>query len=585
MSAKTFWPKLRLSLFFALVLATLMSLLVSYKILIENFLKQISSSYGLSDEGFLLGMLRTRSQGNTENYIWPFAEVLRILFEISGGNILLYRLIGIIIIATLFCYLISLTMKANLDKFILALVATLIFTLFVTFPTPYSFLLITPGYQWIVIVSSTFITLLMIIRKNLLSFNQIEIIFINFLVVGSILARPTSGLVILALLGIYSAPQMKYFLMRFLLPQFFVWATVFFLNILNLRGRFSELYIMTQVVDPNGYNLLNEIIDIGVPFLFCAAAINLGFLISLKVGSTTPLEKYQKYWLGVSIVAVMWLLTLEVSKSKLILFLGIYALLLGCLSFVVFQKIEIVLKLHLLSFSPFFSQFGSNISSLANSLYLFLSLSIFFVSLLINIEKTRDYTQFKFNVQLGVISILFLNSFIYVNYVNGINNATFEKSVGEFASTKALADGLMYNESRLQKLDSFKSQANIVGRKVTDLSFWHPGLITFAGGYPDGWYLADDYFIDSIDRQFSFLIERNNPRMFSKDSLILLESGNPEKPSSICLPITKYIINITLKETIIRNKVNVPVQLITTYESSPEDSTLYPNYAVLVKVC
>ena len=73
--------------------------------------------------------------------------------------------------------------------------------------------------------------------------------------------------------------------------------------------------------------------------------------------------------------------------------------------------------------------------------------------------------------------------------------------------------------------------------------------------------------------------------MFSKDSLILLESGRPEKPSLICVPIVSYILLTPLSETISDNDLNVNVQLVATYESSPEDLTLYPNYAVLVKVC
>jgi hypothetical protein len=582
-----FLSKFKFVLFCSLVLAVVSSLFISLKILIVNFTNQIYSGYGLGDEGFLLGMLRLRSQGNVENHIWPFTEVLRIPFEISGGNIFLYRLIGILVIAGLFCYLLLAIKNANFDKFIFVVIATVTSSLFLTFPTPFNFLLITPGYQWILIVSSTVVTFLMIFRKNLQDFNNIEIFLVNMLVIFSILARPTGGIVTLALIGIYAAPNIKFFSLRIFLPQCFIWATVFFLNILNLRGRFFELYQASQVNQQKGYNLLlnEKILDIGLPFLFCAAAITLSFLISLRVGNEIPLEKYQKYLIGLSTVTIVWLLTLELSKSKMILFLAIYAFFLGCFSSVICQKIDIVLKLLLLSFLPFFSQFGSTVPSLVNPLYLFLSLSLFFVSLLIHVGKTCRNTDFKFDVQLMIISILFLYSIFYVSYAKQINNETYEKSVGEFATAKSITDGLMYNEFRLQKLDDFNSQANIGGKNVTDLSFFHPGLITFAGGHIDGWITSDKYFIESIDQAFSFLLEKNDPHMFSKDSFILLESGQLEKPNSACRPITSYILATPLSEALLDNELNVDVQLVATYESSPEEVNLYPNYAVLVQVC
>ena len=582
---RLFVPKFKLVLFCTLGVAAISLLFISFRILIENFTRQVSSSYGISDEGFLLAMLKMRSQGNVENHIWPFTEILRIPFEISGGNVFLYRLTGILVIVGLFSYLLLVIKKANFDKFIFVVITTVTASLFLTFPTPFNFLLITPGYQWILILSSTVITLLMMFRKNLQDFNHIEIILVNVLVISSILARPTGGIVILALIGIYAVPHMKSFSLRILLPQSVIWATVVLLNIFNLRERFIALYLASQEFDPNGYNLLNEIPDIGLPFLFCTATVTLGFLISLKLGSATPLEKYECYLIGISTVAIFLLISLKLSTSKLVLVLVIYAFSLGCLSFVVFRRIETVLKLFLISFCPFFAQFGSNISSLVNPLYLYLSLSVFFVSLLIKLEKAHHYANFKLNVQLGVVFILFLNSLIYLNYAKQNNNVSYEKSVGETATTRSNTDGLMYNEFRLQNLDSFKSQAKIGGKKVTDLSFWHPGLIVFAGGYPNGWSLPDEYFIESIDRQLRFLIERNDPRMFSKDSLILLESGKPEQPNSICLPITSYVLNSSLGEAILDRNLNVLVQVVAVYESSPEDFTLYPNHAVLVKVC
>jgi hypothetical protein len=582
-----FLSKFKFVLFCSLALAVVSSLFISLKILIVNFTNQIYSGYGLGDEGFLLGMLRLRSQGNVENHIWPFTEVLRIPFEISGGNILLYRLIGILVIAGLFCYLLLVIKNANFDKFIFVVIATVTSSLFLTFPTPFNFLLITPGYQWILIVSSTVITLLMIIRKNLQDFNNTEIILVNLLVIFSILARPTGGIVTLVLIGIYASPHIKFFSLRILLPQFLIWAMVFFLNIFNLRGRFFELYQASQVNQQKGYNLsLNEkVLDIGLPFLFCAAVVTLSFLISFKVGSALPLDKYQKYLIILSTVTILWLLTLELSKSKWILYLVVYAFVLGCFSFAVFQKIELVLKLFLLSFLPFFSQFGSTVTSLANPLFLFLSLSLFFVSLLVHARKTYCYTEFKCNAQLMIIFILFLYSIFYVNYAKQNDNKTYEKSVGKFATAKSITDGLMYNEVRLQNLKDFTSQANIGGKNVTDLSFFHPGLITFAGGHTDGWITSDKYFIESIDQAFSFLLEKNDPHVFSKNSFILLESGKPEKPNADCRPITSYVLAAPLRDAILDNELNVNVKLLATYESSPEEFNLYPNYAVLVKVC
>jgi hypothetical protein len=64
-----------------------------------------------------------------------------------------------------------------------------------------------------------------------------------------------------------------------------------------------------------------------------------------------------------------------------------------------------------------------------------------------------------------------------------------------------------------------------------------------------------------------------------------LESGQLEKPNSACRPITSYILATPLSEALLDNELNVDVQLVATYESSPEEVNLYPNYAVLVQVC
>ena len=117
----------------------------------------------LTDESFNL-MNLTNSQ---DNFAWPYSRILGPIFNLLNKDIAQFRIADLVILSVLCLFGSVITLseaRKGKSKNILLLPSAIslqvVIILFV--PSVFRYLLVTPGYQWILITGSLLLTILLI---------------------------------------------------------------------------------------------------------------------------------------------------------------------------------------------------------------------------------------------------------------------------------------------------------------------------------------------------------------------------------------------------------------------------------------
>ena len=573
----------------------------------QQFYANIKTGYGLTDEGAQLMALHERALHGKTSFTWTFVEPLNLIFSLSNLDIIRFRVFGLLILLAIpiFFFFRNLTKSKSKNIFLLFLSCILLLSV-MTIPSVFRYLLVTPTYQWTILVSSVLINIVYFGKSpQKVWLRYTSVMAVTLLVLGMGLSRPTSGLVglftVVAYLLTLSFKNLKAAIV-ILVFQLIIFVILIVSNLYNLQYRLQESIKISQSFDPKGYNILAEIRDVVFSVIYLLFFSILVFFISKylfnnqkfkKAKARFPVFNFSLPMVALTLLALIYIYSrIKISIPSLGFLLAMIvlnAILGGCL--IDFKKF---IALWILSSLPYTSQFGSNTPAIGNVQILFLSqslltLGIFLQAFFAENPKSREESS---KVQampqpLKVLSFttLLISLFTYSNFADSQVGNNFEKTLYPMASAKSPTNGLYYTPEKLASLETFSRSASLQsGEEVIDLSSFHPGLILYAGGIQSQRALPDKHWIYNIKKQIEFVMELHGEQLKAKNTKVLLET-NLKSATTDCVNLSSLIALQEISSELKAQNFNVKVRPRGFYVSSPEDLTLYPNNAVLVETC
>jgi hypothetical protein len=566
----------------------------------------LNSGYGLSDESFAINALRERIINGFSSHSFTFTEPLVGLFWIAGENIYLYRIAGLmVLVAIVILFMLKNITKSLIQNVLLLLMGTYLFVSILTIPSVFRYLLVTPTYQWTLLVCSTILNVLLLGHQPCRKFYRIVLnISLTVLIFAMTLSRPTSGgvaliSVLLYLLSIESWKSKSVIFITF--SQSTLLLIVFVFNISNLRSRFLEIVSASQAGDPNGYSLITEIADV-VSGIFILSLISIAvFFLTRHILDSTDTDSSKSLYrdssrLILAFTATLILILLSVSELTNLFLSQKYLLIVSVVTAILaatFIKIREYFGMFVISLLPFSSQFGSNTPALGNIQILLLCQSLLLIGVsmrafFIDKERIEDRKiALNFN-QLSLLlfaTALIFSLIMFNSFANSQVGNNYEKTLYPKAASKSTVNGLYYTFEKLQSLDKFSKEANLDRNdEVIDLSSFHPGLILYAGGITAQRWIPDKHFIYRIKEQIEFVMILHGKSVKKQGTNILVETNLKVIPKQ-CTELSSLMAVTEISNELKNQGFDPRVRFKGLYFSFPEDLTLYPNNALLVETC
>lgn len=552
--------------------------------------QRIKIGVGLTDEAFglLFGLDRARNGQTSNTYL--FADLTAPILNLTQFNVIEFRRVGFLILVSLGSYFSIKTLRSSCDLNLVERInyCLIYLTVIVLVSSSFRFLLITPSYQWIVMVASIFLAIILF-RSNLEdSFRKS--VFVSFaistLVVLIEFSRLTSGAITWIAISTYllgKFQKKKIILINFFLILFH---SIYFLLFHNSFYISIQRYYNLSKLDPNGSNLLFEILDVGKSTTIFTFLI----LAGARLGSIMFIENkylFNKNYFGWKDIAVSFSLIIllfdfqyrDISHLLSLLFVVVIGFLLGI------KNVSINFFTFLIATLPILTQFGSNIN--ANYLLAPNMLSGVLILFMSNfLEKNSEGYHFvRFRRLINASAVFFL-ALILFSVQNLVSTTSYENSYGSKKLQKDTITGLMYDSNKLKKITDFRNQIDGSTQddsiRVLDLSFWHPGVLFYIEKYQFPLSTLDRVFSDTLNEQVKLTLKQLNIPKYSRVTPILLQTSS-QIPSNECRLLQDwnddYLLNVALKE----NSYNPFVKEVAVYISSEEDITLFPrNISYLV---
>jgi len=593
-------------LIYVLILLVAPLIIRTLKMNFSQIHANLNSGYGLTDEGFAINALRERATNGFSSYSFTFSEPLVGLFWIAGENIYLYRLAGLIILVAIVIFFLFENITKSLNQNVLLLLMSMYFFVSIlTIPSVFRYLLVTPSYQWTLLVCSVILNVLLLGRQPSRKFFRILLnSSLTLLIFAMTLSRPTSGgvaliSVIFYMLSVKSWKSKSAFYIA--VSQATLLLIVFVFDISNLRSRFLEIVSASQAGDPNGYSLISEIVDVGSGIFILSLISSSVFFLTKHILSSTDIDfsksryKDSSRWI-LAFTATLILILLSVSELTNLFLSQKYVLIVSVVTAIfaaTFIEIREYFGMFVISFLPFSSQFGSNTPALGNVQILLLCQSLLLIGVTIRaffIDRERIEDRkiaLKFNqLSLLLLAIALIFSLMMFNsFAKSQVGNNYEKTLYPTAAAKSTINGLHYTFEKLQSLDKFAKEANLErDEEIIDLSSFHPGLIVYAGGITAQRWIPDKHFIYRIREQIRFVMILHGKSLNQQGTNILVETNLKTIPKQ-CTELSSLMavkeISIELKN----QGFDPKVRFKGLYSSFPEDLTLYPNNALLVETC
>jgi hypothetical protein len=582
------------------------SLLISYSILnlntaidlLRNFWVRVNLGVDLTDESFNL-MNLTNSESNLA---WPYSRTLGPIFNFLNNDIAHFRLAGLVILSII-CLLgivISLAEANKVDKikfFLLTSLIPLQIVIILFVPSVFWYLLVTPGYQWILITGSISLAILLIglvPRYSELSiFMKITLIGISLILLAMSLARLSGG--IIAVLSVSLALMWKRDFQSFKKFIVFLYSSILLTSGFFIAFNFELIknYVITMnnfsKVLPQAFSLKSEVTDVLLPviFLLCLIAFNKILLqFSFLRFSRVHITIFQYVYL----FGILPLLAFSLSKTDVILnvtfprnSLAILCLIAIFLSLNIGKSEILLIPLILL---PFLTLFGSSTQAIGNwqtMLFCVYGLLIFCAGALrsnIEISPTR---------KIHLIVTLFIISASCSILANRIGSDTYQKDLLPRNAPVDKVTNLNYTAEKLESINFFRSQAFengfTSGKSILDLSYWHPGLAFILNSSTEKNTIYDRFFQSSLNLQVNNLSSTLTKFRSEKGFILLPVEKSRIFTNSSCQNLTEYLDTDPLAKLLQNQGFNPRVRYISIYRSHKIDLTTPANDIILVKVC
>jgi hypothetical protein len=351
----------------------------------------------------------------------------------------------------------------------------------------------------------------------------------------------------------------------------------------NLIEKWKDIISNATLIDPDGYSILSEFIDVGVSLLLVAAAVIAGkVLFNSKMNSSQKNFLLPGTVLAAMMIVVFWTL---VSRDRLAPVIFLIAILIGrflpSYELIRSQKIRFAYLL-LLSALPIASQFGSNTPALANTNLTLISLT-FLIPTFMTIADDKSK-----NIKPVLICLLSL--IVMMQLVS--TQRSFETSLNHSSVVTVMGEEFTTSDSISRNLSPFQSDFDKAlvpqEERIMDLSFFHPGggLYLSREVIPLG--TADEVFGKTFNRQAEFLL-KEFPSHFEGDYglvLISFPSSKDQIPSNVCVSLKDWLRFQLQKSPLIDSKIlEVKYKILSVMNSDVEQINLFPNKLMVLSKC
>lgn len=572
--------------------------LQSTLILVRSFWARVNLGLDLTDESFNLMNL-----GNSEkNSVWPYARVLGPIFNLLNKNISEYRLFGLSFLI-LVCFFGALVTIKNADKKIgpssltLSLLVTLQIVIILFIPSVFRYLLVTPGYQWLLIVNSILLVIILIgVIPKIDGLNlsmKLALISVSFILLTMGLARLSGGIIAflsasLSLAWRRDLPTLKKMVVFFYCSILLICVGFLLLNYELLKNYASTLVNFSQVL-PQAFSLKSEILEILLPVLLLLVLIGLSKL-ALNFCSKRISTKRMHFLKRIYIFGALPLIALFLSTSGFSLdfqlphiFLAVF-----CLVIIISTLNLKIADLYILPliFLPYLTLFGSSTPAYGNwqtILFCIYSLTIFYSCCSNPIPEEGRYEKEDLIIILLIISVLF--SIL----ANRISSDTYEKALLPSYSPIDSNTSLNYSSNKLKSIKAFRLDAFKNGftpnNAILDLSYFHPGLALMLDSFTEPSTIYDRYFEKSLDKQVEKLIPTLDMYISDKGYIFLPVETDRVFTESVCKSIYEYLAPDPLANLLLKLGYTPSVKIVSVYRSDSIDLTLAENDVVLAKFC
>lgn len=555
-------------------------------LILFEWARRVDSLIGLSDEGYLYTqLLSSRNSGDTAAL---FSKILGAPFGWLNASIFHYRVFGLLLVFAIAVYT-YISIRKTLQKAGFQggsnQVAMTCGISVLLIPSTFRYLLMSPGYQWLIAISSiiTFVIFLKLSQEKRLNQQDFAVFTICLILVlqVSIHTRLTFFLLIVLLIFI-SLPLVQKNYLGLYICLVAGALSIFALTQTYLFTAWRVSILNARTVDPKGYSVLNEVVDVSASVGLVLTTIFLGSRLFSLFRDKNLFSFIFFVYITLSIaLLIIWLI---VSRDRLAPFVFACTLLLGKIlpnQWKTFAKQLRVFYLVFLSFLPITSQFGSNTPALSNSNLVFITLAFLLVVMMLDSSS-------NFNTLVGTLSLI-LALIASMQFLNSFRS--FETSNDHSSQVIVFEEELRTSKEISQEINLFKIkflEAQIPKtEKIADLSLFHPaaGLYLNHEVLPVG--TADKSFRGTFDDQLNILMRMYPKHFAGKFGLVLISLPRKDDwEAKGCLKLEKWFLyqgqdKIDFESEFLQNEYRA----LSTMRSTTSQESLFPNSISVLGKC
>ncbi len=553
--------------------------------------------FGLTDEAYGISFTLDRAINGQLGVTPIYTDVTSYMLKLANFDLQTFRLIGFatLFLVSLIFYATSRKMQPNSNSKIVKIWLFLLVVFVILFITSsFRYLLVTPSYQWFVMIAGVLICCLVLFESQVHSwaYSQLILFLVAGLITLSLISRPTSGLVTLTITSTYvflTSGEERIKKTIFLIACFILIIACYFLFNRSSTIEYLIRYWNMRNLDPKGSSLLNEIWDVLRAFLSFALLMWSSSWIMKAFRQKIAHQKLGKHEIALGLIIccltiVFVSTTLQYKGLEHLVAFGIVCLF-GMLHAAQFSN-RISYKDLVFCSLPLVSQFGSNINASYLVVPFILSASLFTYatkqsqSVLLDSTKQTEFRGIKslLNLTLTILLLVIQDSSLMKSYETDLPN-------------KALAvdsrTNLMFSKEKILAIQEFRTNANLNNFldsiRVVDFSFWHPGVILYLGALQFPSTTLDYTFRGTIDRQVEqILIDLQKPQF--QTNLFIVRTLQKD-PTNSCKRLSEHMIDVSIVKSLLFRNFDPYLREVSIYRSSPIDLTLHPRNIALLQPC
>ena len=555
-------------------------------VIIEWF-KRIDSMIGLSDESYLYSQLLSWRSADTN--LAPFAKILGAPFEWLNRSIIQYRIMGLFVVvgsAFLTFILISRVLRDRNSEKDSTYIGAICGMSVLLIPSTFRYLLLSPGYQWLIAVTSmlTFAMLFSLVGRKAVNPRTFvfSLIFCFFVLQINLYTRLTFFVIVLGAL-LFCFPVLK----KDMRAQYLIvilGSIVFFgLTQPQIAQRWKKIISNANVIDPEGYSVFYEVADISFSVLLVTSTILMGH----KLYSKFPQKKsmsgtFITYGFLSLCLLLMWVFY---SRDRLAPLIFLSALLAGGnLPSLKYMSGERSKSIFLIStcFLPIVSQFGSGTRALANS-----NLVLITITFLIAVFNFYSRNPFKTSTKKFTLILTLVLAMQLANM-----QRSFETSLDHSSITKIFGEELSTSKNVSENIKRFQQsfdEAKIpYDEKILDLSLFHPGGGLILGHRVIPFGTADKAYAETFPNQVEILFRDYSRHFDGLHGLVLLAldlNANPV-PKLTCMELGDWL-NLQMRRNLDLNaeELNHNYKILSQLNSDVSQENLYPKDLFVMSKC